>query len=322
MGKRILITGAAGFAGSHLAERMLSKGFEVWGTHIDGSLENVSELPDLKLVRCDLLDGGAIASVIKDVEPNAVFHLAAQSAPSLSLSNPAETLKVNIFSTLNLLEAVAARVPDAVVINIGSGDEYGDALPEELPVTETSELRPVNPYAVSKVAQDLLAYQYWKSRGVKAIRCRPFNHIGPRQSPNFVVSSFAKQIAEIEAGLNPEKVIKVGNLDGSKDFLDVRDVAAAYELLMERGVHGEVYNICSGTAIKIRMILDALLSLTNEPIEVVQDAQRMRPVEAKAVWGSNARLKSLGWEPKYSIADGLKDTLEFWRGRLKAGRNG
>ena len=137
-----------------------------------------------------------------------------------------------------------------------------------------------------------------------------------------MASSFAKQIAEIEAGLNAEKIIKVGSLEGSKDFLDVRDVVSAYELLMDKGVYGEVYNICSGRAIKIRAILETLLSLSNEKIEVVQDEQRMRPAEAKAVWGSNARLKSLGWEPVHTVEDGLKRTLEFWRGRLKAGGNG
>lgn len=322
MGKKLLITGATGFAGSHLAERLLSNGFEVWGTHIDAFLENVSGLRDLRLVRCDLLDAKATADVIKYVKPDAVFHLAAQSSPSVSYSNPAETLKVNIFTTLNLFEAVVNHSLDTVIVNAGSGDEYGEADEHELPLSETSELRPANPYALSKVAQDLMAYQYWKSRGVKAIRCRPFNHIGPRQSPNFVASSFAKQIAEIEAGLNPEKVIKVGNLDGSKDFLDVRDVVSAYELLMDKGVCGEVYNICSGRAIKIRMMLDTLLSISNEKIEVVQDAQRMRPAEARAVRGSNAKLKSLGWEPAYSVADGLKETLEFWRVRVRAGRNG
>lgn len=322
MGKKILITGATGFAGSHLAERLLSSGHEVWGTRLDDNTENVSGLHDLKLVKCDLLDSKATAAVIKDVKPDVVFHLAAQSSPPISCSNPAETLKVNIFSTLNLFEAVANHSPETVVINAGSGDEYGEAVERELPLYETSELRPVNPYALSKVAQDLMAYQYWKSRGVKAIRCRPFNHLGPRQSPNFVASSFAKQIAEIEAGLNKEKVIKVGNLDGSKDFLDVRDVVSAYEMLMDKGVCGEVYNICSGMAIKIRSILETLLSLSNEKIEVVQDEQRMRGAEVKTVWGSNARLKSLGWEPAHSIADGLKGTLEFWRNKLKAGRNG
>lgn len=320
MGKKILITGAAGFAGSHLAERLLSKGFEVWGIHIDDNLENVSGLPGLRLVKCDLLDNALLTSVIKDVKPNAVFHLAAQSSPSLSYSNPADTLKVNIFSTLNIFNAVANHSMETVVINAGSGDEYGEAAEQELSVSETSELRPANPYALSKVAVDLMAYQYWKSRGVKTVRCRPFNHLGPRQSPNFAASSFAKQIAEIEAGLNAEKVIKVGNLDGSKDFLDVRDVVSAYELLMDKGVYGEVYNICSGRAIKIRSILETLLSLSNEKIEVAEDAQRKRLTEAKAVRGSNAKLKNLGWEPVYSIADGLKGTLEFWRGKLKEAR--
>ncbi|MBI5970351.1 MAG: GDP-mannose 4,6-dehydratase [Deltaproteobacteria bacterium] len=317
MGKRVLITGAAGFAGSHLAERLCAGGHEVIGTHLDDNVENVSGLAGLKLVKCDLLDNALLTSVIKDVRPDVIFHLAAQSSPSISYSNPAETLRVNIFSTLNLFEALANNSTDTVVINAGSGDEYGEAAEHEMPLSETSELRPANPYALSKVAVDLMAYQYWKSRGVKAVRCRPFNHLGPRQSPNFAASFFAKQTAEIEAGLNPENVIKVGNLEGSKDFLDVRDVISAYELLMDKGVYGEVYNVCSGKAIKIRFILETLLAMSSEKIEVVQDAQRMRGAEAKSVWGSNAKIRNLGWVPVHSVADGLKMVLDYWRGKLR-----
>ncbi|MDO8425946.1 MAG: GDP-mannose 4,6-dehydratase, partial [Deltaproteobacteria bacterium] len=234
---KILITGVAGFVGSHLAERLGKRG-ELWGTHLDDNLRNISGVKGLNLIKCDLLDAKAVREVIEKVRPRKVFHLAAQSVPSVSFTNPAETLKVNIFSTLNLFEAMIESAPDALILNVGSGDEYGDVEEKDLPLKETAPLRPINPYAVSKVAQDLLAFQYWKSKGLKAVRCRPFNHFGPRQSDVFVTAAFAKQIAEIEAGIKKDKVINTGNLEASKDFLDVRDVVSAYELLIDKGESG------------------------------------------------------------------------------------
>ncbi|MBI5562035.1 MAG: GDP-mannose 4,6-dehydratase [Deltaproteobacteria bacterium] len=317
--RKLLITGIAGFVGSHLAERMMTKA-EVWGVHIDEGLDNLVGMGALNLLPCDLMDGKGVAEVFKRVRPGAIVHLAAQSRPALSFDNPAETLRNNIFSTLNVFEAAASVCPEAVILNIGSGDVYGEVNEAEFPVRETAELRPMNPYSVSKATADLMGFQYWKSKGLRVIRCRPFNHLGPRQARHFVAPSFARQIAECEAGARPDMVIKVGNLESSKDFLDVRDVVAAYELLLDKGACGEAYNICSGKAVKIRWILDTLLSLSAAKIEVSEDAGKMRPTEAMSIYGDAGKLRALGWEPRYPLVDGLAGLLDYWRGKTRARR--
>ncbi|MBI1912015.1 MAG: GDP-mannose 4,6-dehydratase [Deltaproteobacteria bacterium] len=314
--RKVLITGIAGFAGSHLTERLHKKA-QVWGTYIDANLSNISAIPDLNLIKCELLDYTSVLEAVSRIKPDCIFHLAAQSAPSLSYANPEGTLKTNIFSTLNLFEAVLAGSPNSTILNIGSGDEYGEVDSVQLPVKESTELKPLNPYAVSKVTTDLMSFQYSKTRNLKVVRCRPFNHIGPRQSDNFVAASFAKQIAEIEAGIKQEKVLKVGNLESSRDFIDVRDVVAAYELLMDKGEYGEVYNICSGRAIKIQEILDTLLSFSKKNIEVIQDIERLRSKESPVVYGDAMKMQSLGWAPKYTLRESLRELLEYWRERVK-----
>lgn len=313
--RKVLITGIAGFAGSHLAERLLSN-WEVWGLHIDANLSNLAGMKGLHLLECDMTDYGKLRSVVEKLKPHSVYHLAGQSMPLFSFSHPGETLKTNIFSTLNLFEAVSECSPDTVVLNIGSGDEYGDVKESELPVNEKAELRPLNPYAVSKVTQDLLAFQYCKSKGLKSVRARPFNHIGPRQAESFVTAEFAKRIAEIESGAIAEKTLMVGNLEVAKDFLDVRDVVAAYELLVEKGVSGEVYNICSGRAYLIKDIAEKLISLSTEKIEIVNDPARKRPTDTLAIYGDNARIRSLGWEPRHAFDETLKTLLDYWRERV------
>lgn len=312
--RKVLITGIAGFAGSHLAER-LNRRFEVWGLTIDANVANLEGIPDVNLIECDLTDYGKLRAVVDKLRPDSVYHLAGQSMPSFSFSHPGETLRTNIFSTLNLFEAVTECSPGTVLLNIGSADEYGDVKESELPVDERTELRPINPYAVSKVTQDLLAFQYWKSKGLKAVRARPFNHIGPRQSEGFVAAEFAKRIAEIEAG-EAEKKLMVGNLDAAKDFSDVRDMVAAYELLVEKGSPGEVYNICSGRAYRIRDIAETLLSFSSEKIEIVQDPSKKRPTDTLAIYGDCSRIKALGWAPRYAFEQTLKDLLDYWRGRV------
>lgn len=313
--KRVLITGISGFAGSHLAEDLAGR-CEVWGTYLEDDLTNLSGVQGVRLLKFDLLDYKGVSEAVSKARPDAVFHLAAVSAPSYSFTHPGETLNVNIFSTLNILEAVSAHAPGAVVVNVGSGDEYGEADEKELPVKETAQFRPVNPYAVSKVTQDLLGFQYWKSKGVKVIRCRPFNHFGPRQSEAFVASAFAKQVAEVEAGLTREKAIKTGNLEAAKDFLYVKDVVSAYVLLSERGEPGEAYNICSGSVVKIREIAERLVGLSTEKISIVEDTGRKRPTDARLLYGSNEKIKRLGWERRYGLDEGLRALLDFWRKRI------
>lgn len=314
--RKALITGIAGFAGSHLAERLAGR-FEVWGTVIDGNTSNLSGIDGLHLVKCDLLESGAVEGLVGRLRPDLIFHLAAQSMPWLSFSHPAETLRTNIFSTLSLFEAAINVSPDTVILNVGSGDEYGEAFDDGLPVDEKAELRPLNPYAVSKVTQDLLAFQYWKSKGLKAVRARPFNHFGPRQADNYVASEFARQIAEIEAGKREGKALMAGNLEAKKDFLDVRDVVAAYELLVEKGTFGEVYNICSGRATSIREILEILISFSPEGIEIMQDSSKRRLTDATVIYGDASRLKSLGWAPAHTLEEGLKSLLDYWRDRVR-----
>lgn len=321
--RKILITGIAGFAGSHLAELLYGKA-ELWGTRIDDNLVNIAHLPGLRLVKCDLLDSQKVSEAIGGIRPDWIFHLAAQSSPALSFERPGETLKTNIFSTLNILEAVRNISPETSVLSVGSGDVYGEVPEGCLPVKETSELRPTNPYAVSKVTSDLLAFQYWKARGIKVIRCRPFNHFGPRQSDQFVISSFARQIAEIEAGIKKDKVLKVGNLEAAKDFLYVKDVVRAYSFLMDRGSMGEAYNICSGKAVRISGILETLLGMANTRIEVVKDPARLRAKDATVVYGDPSRITALGWSPEYTLEQGLKEHLDYWRTKVigLAGRYG
>lgn len=315
--KKVLITGVAGFAGSHLAEELIGTS-EVWGIHLDGDLRNL-EVEGVKLLKCDLLDADCVSEAVSKARPDYVFHLAAISAPFFSFTHPGETLSVNIFSTLNVLEAVSAHAPGAVVVNIGSGDEYGDIDERELPIREAAELRPMNPYAVSKVTQDMLGFQYWKSKGVRVIRCRPFNHFGPRQSDIFVASAFAWLVAEAEAGICAEKAIKVGNLQGAKDFLYVKDVISAYVLLSEKGAPGEVYNICSGSVVRIQEIAEKLAGMSKEKIEIVEDPGKKRPSDTRLIYGSNEKLKRLGWSQRYSVDEGLSALLEYWRKRVARG---
>ena len=315
--RRALITGIAGFAGSHLAQ-LLHGTADIWGTHIDDNLENIEGITGVNLVQCDLLVPEQAAGAIRRARPDVIFHLAAQSAPSLSIANPAETLKNNIFSTLNLFEAAQAYSPEAVILNAGSGDAYGEVDEGLLPVKESTPFEPLNPYAVSKAVVDMMARQYFKTKGLSVIRCRPFNHIGPRQAPNFAAPAFAKQIAEIEAGIKTEKVLKAGPLDARRDFLDVRDTVAAYALLSEKGAPGEAYNICSGKAVRIQEILDTLIELSTEKIEVAHDPSRLRSGEAKTIYGDNAKLKALGWTPGHELAESLNALLDYWRKKVKA----
>lgn len=316
--RKVLITGIAGFAGSHLAERLVGR-YEVWGTRIDSNLANLDGIEGVNLVECDLTDFDRLRALIEKLRPWCVYHLAGQSMPSFSFKQPGETLRTNIFSTLNLFEAICESSPETTVLNIGSGDEYGDVSADELPVGEKAELRPMNPYAVSKVTQDLLAFQYWKSKGLKAVRARPFNHLGPRQSEYFVASEFARRIAAIECGRVAEKTLVVGNLNAAKDFSDVRDVVAAYELLVEKGAPGEVYNICSGRASRIREIAETLLSLSAAKIEIVQDPSKIRPTDTVAIYGDNSRLRALGWSPAHTLEDALCALLGHWRERVRRG---
>ncbi len=313
---RILITGITGFAGSHLADFLLTQdGVEVSGIKRWRSrTENIEHLMGrVDLLECDIMDASAVRSTINAVRPDKVFHLAAQSFVPPSWTAPSVTLATNIIGTLNLFEGVRQVGIDPWILTACSSDEYGKVEPDELPIKETNPLRPLSPYSVSKIGQDMLSYQYFKSYGLNIIRTRAFSHTGPRQVDVFVCSDFAKQIADIEKGLK-EPVMRVGNLTSRRDFLDVRDVVRGYCTLLEKGTPGEVYNLCSGGAVTIQEILDILLSLSKVKIDVQQDPKRMRPSDVPLIMGDASQILSqVGWKAEITLEQTLQDTLDYWR---------
>lgn len=269
MKKRILITGITGFVGSHLAEYCLNMpDVEVYGTvishHIGDELDRVKEIKDrIILLECDLKNRVAVERVLSQVRPDKIFHLAAQSFVPTSWQSPEDTLMNNIISELNIFETLRDLKLNPIIQIAGSSEEYGLIYENELPIKEDNPLRPLSPYAVSKVAQDNLACQYFHSYGLKTVITRAFNHEGPRRGEQFVTSDFAKQIVKIEKG-KQEPIIFVGNLEAKRDYSDVRDIVSAYWLATEKCNYGEPYNIASGKNWTIKSVLDILLSKSNK----------------------------------------------------------
>jgi GDP-4-dehydro-6-deoxy-D-mannose reductase len=319
---RALITGITGFAGSHLAEYLLAEhpDVEVHGTYRWRSrMDNVEHLRGkIHLVETDLRDFTSVLSALERTRPDYVFHLAAQSFVPASWTAPNETLTTNITGQTNLFEAIRALRLDPVVQIACSSEQYGLVLPHETPIKETNPLRPLSSYAVSKVAQDFLGYQYFQSYGLKAIRTRGFNHTGPRRGQVFVTSNFCSQVAAIELGLQ-EPVIRVGNLEAIRDFTDVRDMVRAYWLAVTRAKPGEVYNIATGHGIHIREMLDQLLALSTAQVKVEVDPERLRPSDVEILIGDSSKFRAdTGWEPRIPFAQTLSDLLAYWRETLAA----
>ena len=318
--KRVLITGITGFAGSHLAEYFLAERpeIEVYGTYRWRSRrENIEGIEErLHLLECDLSDAVAVRKTLETCRPDAIFHLAAQSFVPSSWVAPLQTLNDNVAGQANIFEAVRSLGLDPAIQIACSSEEYGLVLPDEVPIKETNPLRPLSPYAVSKVTQDFLAYQYFMSYGIRAIRTRGFNHTGPRRGEVFVTSNFSKQIASIEAGIQ-EPVIRVGNLDAVRDFTDVRDMVRGYVLAVEKGKPGEVYNLASGNAITIRALLDKLIAMARVEVKVETDPTRLRPSDVEVLIGDASKFRAdTGWEPKIPFDQTLNDLLEYWRERV------
>jgi len=317
---KVLITGISGFLGSHLAEHLLSKEiYEVFGTYRwRSNLENILHLKNkIKLLECDIKDAYAMRTVLSEIKPEYIFHLAAQSYVPFSWRAPQETIYNNIIGEVNLFESIKELKISPLIHIAGSSEEYGLVSPDEIPIKETNPLRPLSPYAVSKVGQDLLAFQYFRSYGLKTIRTRAFNHTGPRRPDVFVTSNFARQIIEIEYNLRPP-VIYVGNLEVVRDFLDVRDVARAYTLALEKGTPGEVYNIARGEGIKISELLDKLVSVSNVDLKIEVDPSRFRVSDVELLVGSPEKFeKATGWRPEIPFEQTLKDLLQYWREKLK-----
>ncbi len=280
------------------------------------SLRELAESDKVNLIRGDLTDASSMRHLIRIVRPDRIFHLAAQSYVPASWNAPAQTFTTNVIGQLNLLEAVREEGGDPLIHIAGSSEEYGLVLPDEVPITESNPLRPLSPYAVSKVTQELLALQYHRSYGFKTVITRGFNHEGPRRGEVFSTSSFAKQIAEIEKGMR-EPIINVGDLSCKRDWTDVRDFVRAYWLALEKGVPGEVYNVGSGVTRTVQSMLDLLLSMSSISIEVRTDPTRMRPSDVRILWSNSDKFKAqTGWEPKIPFEQTLRDLLDYWRERV------
>lgn len=312
---KALITGITGFAGSHMAEYLLKQNVEVIGTIRQRSrMDHIKHLlPDLYLKECELRDPFSVRSLIEVEKPGLIFHLAAQSFVPTSWNSPNDTLENNADGQLNLLEAVRRSGLDCKIQIACSSEEYGQVEAHEVPIKETNFLRPLSPYAVSKVTQDYLGFQYHQSYGLHVVRTRAFNHTGPRRGENFVTSNFAKQIAQIEKGKQPPFVY-AGNLKAKRDFTDVRDVVRAYWLALEKGEPGECYNIASGKSWTIAEVLRKLMSLSTVDIDVKVDPSRFRPSDVPILLGDYSKFHArTGWKPEIPFDQTLEDLLQYWR---------
>ena len=317
---RVLITGITGFAGSHLADYILENhpdvrlyGLVRWRSR----MENIVHIQEkIELFEADLKDIVSLRKSLAEIKPDRIFHLAAQSFVPFSWKCPAETFAINAIGQINLFEAILSLGLSPKIQVAGSSEEYGLVNSDEVPMREENPLRPLSPYAVSKVAQDFLAWQYFKSYGLRTVRTRGFNHTGPRRGEVFICSNFAKQIAEIEKKKR-KPVIFVGNLEAKRDFTDVRDTVRAYWLSLEKGEEGEVYNIGKGKTFSMKEVLDILLSKSKVHVKIEVDSKRLRPSDVPVLLSDCTRFRKLtGWEPKIPFSQSLQDLLDYWRERV------
>jgi len=322
---RILITGVSGFIGTHLADKFVAEGHEVFGTTWE-QISGIDVLPEtrekLHVTRLDIRDYFSVRRIIRNAKPDKIFHLAAQSYPATSWTFATETLQSNAVGTANLFEAVREIGINPVVVVACSSAQYGKTLYDQkyIPVKEDAPMLPLHPYGVSKVAADLLTAQYYENFGLKGVRVRIFNATGPRKEGD-VLGDFTTQVARIEAGLQ-EPAIRVGNLETQREINDIRDYVNAFWLLSEKGRHGDVYNLCSSRVYKIKDVLDKVLSMSDKKIQIVTDKDKLRPIDEPIITGDNTKIKTeLGWQPRYTLDQTIKDSLDHWRRKFGVLKN-
>lgn len=318
----VLITGITGMVGSHLAEYICENHPQVnvfgvirWRSPKDNIIKI---LKNVNLIHGDLNDLNSLIKVMNESKPERVFHLAAQSYVQDSFSMPQETLRTNILGTTNLLDAIRFCNLDPLIHICSSSEVYGQVSEKEIPIRETNDMRPASPYAVSKVGEDMISYQYFLSYGLKTIRTRMFTHTGPRRGEVFAECAFAKQIAEIEKKIHPDNIIKVGNLDSIRTFADVRDAVRAYWILLEKCTPGEVYNIGGNETITVGEMLDILKSFSKEDLKHEVSKKLLRPSDVTLQIPDSSKFLNLTrWKPKFTAKETLKDLLNHERERLK-----
>lgn len=310
---RYLITGANGFCGRHLTDVLAGNGNSVYGISRTIPDDLVAQHPYVTYEQCNLIDHTSVYNLLKKIEPECIFHLAAESSVGSSWKNPVNIMNNNVLSQINIFEAVRELELSTRIIVACSSEEYGLIKESDLPVNEKCCFNPLSTYAVSKVSQDMLAYQYYKSYDMDIVRVRSFNLTGPGRPQTYALSSFAHQIAEIEKKRS-KNVISVGNLDVKRDYTDVRDAVNGYYELALKAKPGTVYNLCSGKAYNLRELLNILISFSTIDVNVERDNSKFRPSDLPIMLGDNTKIKTeIGWIPKIDIRTTLNDLLDYWR---------
>jgi GDP-4-dehydro-6-deoxy-D-mannose reductase len=312
---RALITGIGGFVGRHLMAHLQAEGDSVCGLARAADVAGLAA--SVEAFHADLSDRAAVERVVRAAQPEAVYHLAAQSSPAESMADPWATIGNNLLAQINLFEALLSAGLRPRVLVIGSSDEYGRVEPENVPTHEDVPLRPVTPYAVSKVGQDMMGFQYFAQHGLPVVRVRPFNHTGPGHDARFVIPSFARQIAEIEAG-EREPVLWVGNLDVQRDFTDARDMVRAYRLALVAGTPGDVYNLGRGRSRRIAEMVDELIAMCRVPVQTRVNPALLRASDIPRQEADTRKFTTLtGWQPRIPWHTTLADTLDYWRNKVR-----
>lgn len=309
---KVLVTGASGFVGRHLAGLALEKKAEVWGTVLGENRETLS----FQSIHCDITKMDEIEHAVTKSQPEIVFHLAAQSSATVSWQKPLETFQINVIGTLNVLEAIRLHSSKSKIVFVSSSECYG-IINKETALPETTPLNPVSPYGMTKNFGEELCRFYSETFGIEYAVARFFNIIGPKQSPALVVSDWAKQTAEIEKEIQKSEIL-VGNLSLYRDFLDVRDAATALWLLGTKKTKSRAFNVCSGNPVQLKTVLETIISLSKKNVSYKTDSSKLRKIDVKNIFGSNALVKKeTGWQPKISLQQSIKDTLEYWRKKTK-----
>ena len=312
MNNRIWVTGYAGFMGVHLVELLEKQGHDVLSTYFRPTTDLRFFQPKGRVVECDVRDKTKVTALLKEFQPEKIFHLAAQSYPTVSWDDPWYTMETNVTGTINIFEGVKQLGLDCKILNACSSAAYGYVTEAEVPITENHAFCPLHPYGVSKAAQEMLGYQYFKNFGVKSVAVRIFNTTGPGKV-NDVCSDLTRRITEIAKGLNPDKKLRVGNLETRRAITDVRDIINAFDLALDKATPGEAYNLSGGKVYQIQEIINILRNLTHLDFELYQDPELMRPSDEPIIYGSSRKFQQeTGWRQSIPLEQTLSDMLHYW----------